>query len=798
MYENIAGISIKGKCFENESKLNLFSTKNERISIIYGKNGSGKSTIAEAFSAYKRGDTTDFNNLELYNFQNSTVQLLDEDKKNIFIFDEKYIENKIRLKEDGLNTIVMFGDQVNLDKQIKILEAEIKKCEEIKKKQEEICENFKDLANPLSPKYHYEEIKEKLKTGGWAETDSKIKGTRRNTSVTDAVLEEIVNINLSKAKTELQAEFDKKYSLFKQIRDGQERITDEIKPISIDKDIDMKVLSLLSKTIEKPVLTEREKKILDVALNGYQKRIETSKEIFSNKDTTLCPYCYQPVDEEYKEDLIKSIDKVLNKDVDKHKEELKNLTINKIVFDETKYSKLDRNQCEKIKKEIKICNDIIDEYNAKIEEKCSNIYNSIKIVNLKLVEHVDNLNQELEQLEKSRIDFNKMIDEKEHIKTELINLNKQIACYEVQKKYNQYKTQIQKKEKEDNKFIQIKENIEKKKKYLEDLKQKKKSIKIAQEYINKALEYVFFCKGRLTIEAKKDTYYLKSYGNPVKPSDISTGERNIIALSYFFTEILNNMDEKNAYKEKYLLVIDDPISSFDLENKIGIHSFLKYQIQKILLGNKESKIILLSHDLGVVYDFIKAAKEIKESVKEFYKADITKFAIWELKDKSMKKNDERSFRDRHEYTYLMEMIYKYAIEEDVQKNELIIGNVMRRLLEAFSTFQYKKSIDKISCDKKILSLLNDNDYVDYFENLMYRLILHGESHFEERVKILSDMNFFSCISLDEKVRTAKDILCFMFLLNQKHIESHLSGIAGAIENIKNWCNNILSEKKHVG
>ena len=180
----------------------------------------------------------------------------------------------------------------------------------------------------------------------------------------------------------------------------------------------------------------------------------------------------------------------------------------------------------------------------------------------------------------------------------------------------------------------------------------------------------------------------------MKPVDISSGECNIIALCYFFTQILNNLDEKDAYKNNYLLIIDDPISSFDLENKVGIQSYLRSQIKKILVGNKESKVVLLSHDLNAIYDFNKAAKEFK-------KTKITHYVTWELQNKSMQKFDMQS---RHEYTTLIEMIYKYATGEDTE-NELIIGNVMRRVLEAFSTFEYKQGFAELSFNEKVLASL---------------------------------------------------------------------------------------------
>lgn len=58
----------------------------------------------------------------------------------------------------------------------------------------------------------------------------------------------------------------------------------------------------------------------------------------------------------------------------------------------------------------------------------------------------------------------------------------------------------------------------------------------------------------------------------------------------------------------------------------------------------------------------------------------------------------------------------------------------------------------------------------------YRLVLYGGSHNEERVKSMISEDFFDYISSDEKKRTAKEILCFLYLLDERHALEHLKKI----------------------
>ena len=110
---------------------------------------------------------------------------------------------------------------------------------------------------------------------------------------------------------------------------------------------------------------------------------------------------------------------------------------------------------------------------------------------------------------------------------------------------------------------------------------------------------------------------------------------------------------------------------------------------------------------------------------------------------------------------------------------------MRRVLEAFSTFNYQKSIEQVSLDKNVLTALGTHSY--YFKNLMYRLVLHGESHYEEQVHSIHDgNNFFAFISEPEKRKTAKNIICFMYLLNPCHLISYFESEKNSINNIRQW------------
>lgn len=81
---------------------------------------------------------------------------------------------------------------------------------------------------------------------------------------------------------------------------------------------------------------------------------------------------------------------------------------------------------------------------------------------------------------------------------------------------------------------------------------------IAVASINRFLSSVYFDAARFKLVPFGDVYKIESYGKPVAPKAISTGERNILALCYFFSEGGRGKFEGLEDSDPQYLVIDDP------------------------------------------------------------------------------------------------------------------------------------------------------------------------------------------------------------------------------------------------
>lgn len=120
MLKDVFGIHLHGKCFKSPVDLSLFKENNNlvsRISLIYGRNGSGKSTICSGFKKLINDfcdskTTSRASNFESYLINNKLKKVeLNSDEK-IFVFDEDYIINNIKISKGGLGSIVLLGKMI--------------------------------------------------------------------------------------------------------------------------------------------------------------------------------------------------------------------------------------------------------------------------------------------------------------------------------------------------------------------------------------------------------------------------------------------------------------------------------------------------------------------------------------------------------------------------------------------------------------------------------------------------------------------------------------------------------------
>jgi DNA repair exonuclease SbcCD ATPase subunit len=442
MISKIKGIKFKGAAFEKETTLQLFSQEEtDRVSVIFGRNGTGKSTISRAISkALDLGVTEDIETTQLVDFSNATISVSDDDKKRIFVFNEDYTNKNIRLQEEGLNTIVMFGDVADIAEKIEKATETLENAEKEHSAQQTKYAPYIDTSMVQSPDNQYEKVKNALKGDSlWAGRERVIFGGKANASVTDAIVKNIAENTLTPEETEkaLSAAYDAKISELTAAQNAGAKITATI-PTVLDYTIAFnKIKDLLEIEIEKPSLTEREKMLLLMAQSGKQSRLTEIKTEFST-NTTVCPFCLQPISDDYKCDLLSSMEKVLNKVAEQHKEKLESSKIIFVNMDFTAFEVADKETADNCKNAVEALNSKIHKCNQEIERKITNLYVPITSFANDLISSSNTLKERLSELETKKNEYNDLSGQVATIQSELKELNKKRAHFEIKDVYEDY------------------------------------------------------------------------------------------------------------------------------------------------------------------------------------------------------------------------------------------------------------------------------------------------------------------------------------------------------------------------
>ncbi|MEG0836084.1 MAG: AAA family ATPase, partial [Christensenellaceae bacterium] len=776
--DSMTGVSMRCEwLFNSGNVLEFFPThsnpeKRNRVASVYGKNGSGKSTVAQGFREYIASTTP--RTVELLPLANgSHIHVSPSGRpEKFFVFDENYIEQQVKVKEQGLDAIVLFGEQVYLEQQIEQVTCAIDTLKPQKKQQEDECSKFTDSSAVIAPQYWSSQIAQSLRTsGGWAEIRGiKINGNRTSAVVNNTEIDRIGMLVPDQGELETKAEFNRHFTLFSNVTLQSQQIAQAIPLYSIARNVEETAIEQLAKIIVKPQTTARENELLQ--LFGIR-IISDAKAFLADTTKYICPTCLQEVGDKHRIEMLSCIEGIFNREVEAFRAVLSSLKQKVVVKDDySLYCGLNAVAYCNVQTCIDNLNQAIEKHNDAIQAKIDNPFKAmIYDASIGLIAACNALNQALTILEAERTAFNGAITGRTRLKSSLLKLNDEIAHYVTKDAYIHLVSQRKTKRVTDETLASLIEQIAKLEKQKLDLNAQRKNFQIAIDDINSSLAYIFFSTERLKLVLGADQmYHLKSNGKEVDPTKVSCGERNALALCYYFTEIAKETDIRAIYADEAFLVIDDPVSSFDMENRIGILSFLRWRLGQVLLGCPTTKVLLMTHDISVLYDLEKALQEISKECDRQDKS--AEFCLFELGYTGI---DSFKIKKRNEYTRLIETIYDYALNGTVE-TELFVGNAMRRVLEAFSTFFYRKGIADVSCDPVVLSEI-DEDKRSYFQNLMYRLVLNGESHYEEHIQGLQGMEFFSHLSTAEKQHTARDILCFMYLLNKPHILAHLTPCA---------------------
>lgn len=632
---------------------------NKKTCFIFGNNGTGKSTLTNHLK----------NSLREY------------DVRVFQGFDSVVNDN------EELNAVVLGEQNVEIDKEVKIIDNEINQIE-IEKSNIETKIDQSNHDDSLYQKMIYNKNKfEKLNReieSFYSNEASRIKNIEPKISKT--------NYN----KNDFKSEIDCANSLPEEERErlnkiliSEEKIAPtinfpEINPLEILSEVN----DLLSKTVEESVKISR----LD---NDVEKMAFAKKGLQIHKRGDKCSFCGNDISDECFEQLNKYFS---GEDINKFEKQLQDeLIILKSIKNEIEILELNINyfyesyhndfkELELIFREIKsenihFFNILIDSISDK-QKKLFEKVNELTIIPPKNFEDINNKYLKLYQKNNESDLGNKKSEAKDllrfdEIKKSLLEYNyseKSDDLTRLKNDYHNSKEQFNIVEREVNK---LKSEIERlKEKKLELKSQSKNEEKLAAE-INKLLGvYVNF----KLIHYKHDQYgYYRiqcKYTDEIRDvKQLSMGEKNIIAFLYF----LKKLEEVNEQEldVKKIIIFDDPMTSNDNNMQyIMIEQLIKL-INESNKNDNVEQLIIMTHNHHFYLNLTGYLKE-KYKKHQFLRfvsnGENTNIRFINNKDEDFKSNYEALWQD-------LEFIYN----SDKGRAGLLC-NIARRIVDTFTNF----------------------------------------------------------------------------------------------------------------
>ena len=196
----------------------------------------------------------------------------------------------------------------------------------------------------------------------------------------------------------------------------------------------------------------------------------------------------------------------------------------------------------------------------------------------------------------------------------------------------------------------------------------------------------------LSFNQKKKGYEIIRNGVGEHDGNLSEGEKTAIAFVYFITKLKEN---GNNIKDT-IVVVDDPVSSFDSNHLFHAYSFLRTQCTEAL------QLFVLTHNFTyfkLMRDWFNGTNKNRVAKGKpenccFYRLDAPpgspRHSLLVDADDSLKNYGS-------EYHYIFKKLYEYKAHATLNRDEAFLtANLARKLMESFFTFKFPKRRSDIS------------------------------------------------------------------------------------------------------
>ncbi|MFZ1250632.1 MAG: AAA family ATPase [Candidatus Microsaccharimonas sp.] len=250
------------------------------------------------------------------------------------------------------------------------------------------------------------------------------------------------------------------------------------------------------------------------------------------------------------------------------------------------------------------------------------------------------------------------------------------------------------------KIAELKKDIRTRTEAIRKLRDSKSDLSDFAEYLNQIFEEIGI-GFKLVLSGKAYALQHSILNVDLNIDDISEGERNLLALVYFYYEMLGS-DKKNLKDNLEIVIIDDPATSMDDENR-----FFILELVKSIIDNRNFQSFVLTHSWRDYCDLCYGKYE---------EANVKKFEITKVSGQS---DIELSRSITMPYRKLYKEIYEFSQKSADQltpDEALHMPNTMRRVLEEYIRFNFGIALATQSSYNEIAVALFETDVINISAN----------------------------------------------------------------------------------
>lgn len=245
--------------------------------------------------------------------------------------------------------------------------------------------------------------------------------------------------------------------------------------------------------------------------------------------------------------------------------------------------------------------------------------------------------------------------------------------------------------------------------------------------------------------------------------NLSEGEKTAISFVFFMTKL---QEDKEILK-KSIVVIDDPVSSFDSNHLFNAYSYIRN------ICNDADQLIILTHNFmffRLIRDWIQAKCKKKKNIQgnqdnecNYRIFHLTAEYIDGVRQAQLFNAEDSLLQYNSEYHFLFSKLYKFKNTRKLKLEDcFLMSNIARKVLEIFLNFKFPKKRNDFM-GMLDAALPNEKDKI--LKEKIYRFInkySHGDSI----------ESFDSAIDnvLSESDNIANDVLTLIKKLDKKHFE----------------------------